>query len=265
MFTHPRREIQHYGADRQRQDSAATPGRASVPPVQIHVGTSGFSYPEWKGSFYPEKLPAKGMLAYYSTRFPTVEINNTFYRMPKAEMLAGWAAETPAGFRFAVKASRRISHDRRLLDVSEPTVRLFEAATALGDKLGPVLVQLPPNFKKDVGRLKDFLAQVPAGRRVALEFRHATWLDDDDDALRQAGAALCVADTGEPDDAPLVATAGWGYLRLRRPDYGADELASWAQRVREQAWSDAFVYFKHEDEGKAPKLADEFVRAGGAA
>src|SRR5262245_41568240 len=183
------------------------------------------------------------MLAYYAGRFPTVEINNTFYRMPKAEMLAGWAAETPPGFAFAIKASQRISHIKRLLDVGEPTLRLFEAAQALGDKLGPVLVQLPPNFKKDVVRLKDFLAQVPAGRRVAVEFRHATWLDDETyDALRQAGAALCIADTGEPDDAPLIATAGWGYLRLRRPEYSPDELASWAQRVREQPWSDAFVY-----------------------
>ncbi|HYM81758.1 MAG TPA: DUF72 domain-containing protein [Candidatus Limnocylindria bacterium] len=227
----------------------------------MHVGTSGYSYPEWKGSFYPEKLPAKAMLGYYAERFQTVEINNTFYRMPTEAMLKGWGDQVPEGFAFALKASRRITHDRRLQDVGEATAFLFQAGAVLGQKLGPFLFQLPPFLKKDLATLKTFLALLPPGARAALEFRHATWLDDEVyEALRAAGAALCVADAGEPVDAPLLATADWGYLRLRRPDYGSDDLKSWAERIQTQPWQDCFVYFKHEEEGKGPQLATEFMK-----
>ena len=230
--------------------------------VRLLAGASGFSYKPWKGSFYPADLPDAGMLGYYAARLPAVEINNTFYRLPKAKMLEDWAAQTPDGFRFVLKASRRITHMQRLKDVGELLGYLFETAGALGPKLGPLLFQLPPHLKKDLDRLRAFLDLVPADRRVALEFRNASWFEDDVfAALRAHDAALCVAET-TPDDkeggneaAPLVATASWGYLRLRRDDYADADLESWAERIRGQDWSEAYVFFKHEDEGAAPKLA----------
>jgi uncharacterized protein YecE (DUF72 family) len=224
--------------------------------VQVLTGTSGFSYDEWKGNFYPEKMAAKDRLAYYARQFPTVEINNTFYRMPKEELLQGWAAQVPPDFRFAIKASKRITHDRRLKDCGELVTYLVRVASTLGPRLGPLLFQLPPNFKKDVPRLEAFLAEMPERRRVAIEFRHASWFDDEVyETLRGEGAALCVADTGEEPAAPLVATTDWGYLRLRREEFSDQELSDWARRIHEQPWTDAFVFLKHEEEGKGPKLA----------
>jgi uncharacterized protein YecE (DUF72 family) len=223
--------------------------------MQILVGTSGFSYAPWRGSFYPEKLPASRMLAYYAERLPAVEINNTFYRMPNPETLRNWAAETPPAFRFVIKSPRRITHERKLADVGDSLARLHEAAGALGDKLGPVLFQLPPFLRKDVPLLATFLAQLPPGMRAALEFRHASWFDPEVyETLRGRDAALCIAESEELAT-PLEATATWGYLRLRRQDYGEAELASWAERLRAQSWSTAYVFFKHEDEGKGPALA----------
>jgi uncharacterized protein YecE (DUF72 family) len=224
--------------------------------VQVRTGTSGFSYDEWKGSFYPEKTAAKDMLGYYAARLPTVEINNTFYRMPTDALLQGWAAQVPESFRFAIKASKRITHDRRLKECADAVEYLYRVASALGPRLGPLLFQLPPNFKKDVPRLAAFLAARPDRRRAAFEFRHASWFDDEVyAALRAEGVALCVADTGEEPAAPLVATTDWGYLRLRREEFGDDELRDWARRIREQPWTDAFVFLKHEEEGKGPRLA----------
>jgi uncharacterized protein YecE (DUF72 family) len=226
--------------------------------MKIFVGTSGFSYAPWRGSFYPEKLPAAKMLAYYAERLEAVEINNTFYRMPSADALGKWAAETPATFRFALKSPRRITHERKLADVSDELRRLFEAAGALGERLGPVLFQLPPFFKKDVPRLAAFVSSLPPGLRAALEFRHASWFDDEVYAtLRAHGAALCLAESEELAT-PVEETSSWGYLRLRRQDYGEAELAAWAERVRARGWSDVYVFFKHEDEGKGPKLAARF-------
>ena len=224
--------------------------------MQILVGTSGFSYAPWRGSFYPEKLPQGSMLAYYAERLPAVEINNTFYHMPTADMLRGWAEQTPAGFRFALKSPRRITHERRLADVGDSLTRLHEVAAALGDKLGPILFQLPPNQRKDLPRLTRFLDELPAGMRAALEFRHASWFSSDVyEALRARDAALCVAES-EDLATPLEPTAGWGYLRLRRQDYGESELVAWAERLRAQAgWQCAYVFFKHEEEGKGPVLA----------
>jgi uncharacterized protein YecE (DUF72 family) len=224
--------------------------------VNVRVGTSGYSYPEWKGNFYPEKIAAKDMLSFYAGRFPTVEINNTFYRMPKEALLSGWAAQVPESFTFVLKASQRITHIQRLKESGELLTYLFRVSATLGSRLGPLLFQLPPNFRKDVPRLASFFQQMPERRRVAFEFRHASWFDDETfGTLRANGAALCVADTGEEPVAPLVATTDWGYLRLRREDFADGELRDWARRIREQPWSDAFVFLKHEEEGRGPKLA----------
>ena len=226
--------------------------------MRIHIGTSGFSYAPWRGSFYPEKLPAAKMLAYYAERLDAVEINNTFYRMPAPEMLGKWAAETPQGFQFALKSPRRITHEKKLADVADSLTRLREAAGTLGDRLGPVLFQLPPFMKKDVPRLQAFLstlAQLPPGLRAALEFRHESWFSPDVyDALRARDAALCLAESEELAT-PVEETASWGYLRLRRQDYDDAALATWAERIRARRWSTAYVFFKHEDEGIGPKLA----------
>ncbi len=228
--------------------------------MNVRIGTSGFSYKEWKGPFYPEKLAAKDMLRFYGGRFGTVEINNTFYRMPKPALLEGWAAEVPPAFAFALKAPQRITHFQRLQDVGDGALDyLFDTAAALGGRRGPFLFQLPPNFKQDLPRLVGFLARVRPGERIAVEFRHASWFEDAVfEALHAANAALCIADTGEETDAPLRATAYWGYLRLRRVAYEHADLAAWAERLREQPWGDAFVYFKHEDEATGPRLAARF-------
>jgi uncharacterized protein YecE (DUF72 family) len=226
--------------------------------VQTLIGTSGFSYPPWRGSFYPEKLSESRMLSYYAGRLGAVEINNTFYRMPGAEALRTWAGETPAGFRFALKSPRRITHEKKLVEVGDSMTRLFEVARELGEKLGPVLFQLPPFLRKDLPRLVDFLAHVPAGAQAAVEFRHASWFSPDVyQALRARGAALCIAES-EDLATPVEATAPWGYLRLRRQDYGQAELAAWAERLRAQPWHTSFVFFKHEDEGRGPVLAEQF-------
>ena len=230
-------------------------GGANV-SVQVRIGTSGYSYAEWKGNFYPEKMAAKDMLRFYAERFPTVEINNTFYRMPKEALLQGWAEQVPESFTFVIKASKRITHDQRLKECGELLTYLFGVTSTLGSRLGPLLFQLPPNFKKDVPRLKSFFDEMPEWRRVAIEFRHASWFDDEVyEALRAQRAALCVADTGEEPAAPLVATTDWGYLRLRREDFSDKDLRDWARRIREQPWKDAYVFLKHEEEGKGPKLA----------
>jgi uncharacterized protein YecE (DUF72 family) len=228
--------------------------------MNFHVGTSGYAYKEWKGTFYPENLPDKQMLRHYGEQFKTVEINNTFYRMPKTAVVEGWAGEVPADFKFVLKASQRITHMRRLKDVSEPVSYLVNAAGVLKERLGALLFQLPPNLKKDVPRLREFLALLPSRRRAALEFRHESWFDDEVFAvMRDHQAALCIAEAEDEVEVPFVSTANWGYLRLRMPDYTAAELKTWAKKIRDQEWQDAFVFFKHEDEGKGPKLAKRFL------
>jgi uncharacterized protein YecE (DUF72 family) len=231
--------------------------------MRIRAGTSGWSYKEWKGHFYPEKLAAKNMLRYYAERFPTVEVNNTFYRLPNLTTLEGWAGEVPDDFEFVLKASKRITHDKRLKDVGDSVDYLLRTAATLGSKLGPFLVQLPPNMKKDLPRLRDFLPLL--GRaRAAFEFRHASWFDDEVyAALRECNASWCVADTGAEGDPPFVSTADWGYLRMRRVEYEENDLQSWADRVRGQSWGEAYVFFKHEDAGTGPKLAARFLELCG--
>lgn len=226
--------------------------------MRLFTGTSGFAYKEWKGSFYPADLPAPDMLRYYAERFRAVEINNTFYRMPSVSVLEAWAGQVPDAFVFVLKASQQITHRKRLKDAAEPVAWFFGNAAVLGDRLGPVLVQLPPNMKCDVARLDAFLDLVPAGRRVAVEFRHASWFDDVVyDTLRRHGAALCIAH-GESIETPPVATADWGYLRLRQVAYDDAGLREWASLIRDQGWGDVFVFFKHEDEGTGPRLAARF-------
>jgi uncharacterized protein YecE (DUF72 family) len=199
------------------------------------------------------------MLPYYAERFDTVELNNTFYRLPNESTLQQWAARVPEGFRFSLKASRIITHIRRLKDVAEPVAYLYSVTEALGAARGPVLFGLPPNMKQDMDRLSTFLDLVPAGVPTAIEFRHESWHDDMVfDALRERGVALCIAQTAE-EETPFVATAGWGYLRLRREAYDTAELKQWRARIAAQKWDEAFVYFKHEDAGVGPRLAREFL------
>ena len=228
--------------------------------MKLHVGTSGYSYKEWKGNFYPEDLPAKEMLSYYSRRLPAVEINNTFYRLPQPSMIENWNAQVPARFRFSIKATQRITHIKRLNNVADETKYLLETAALLEKRLGVVLFQLPPNFKKDSERLKTFLDLLQPDLRTAFEFRHESWFDDETfDLLRERDCALVVSDTDEKPLTEIISTARWGYLRLRRTAYEENDLIEWMKRVQDQKWKDAFVFFKHEDEGVGPKLAAQFL------
>ena len=231
--------------------------------MRVLVGTSGYSYKEWKGTFYPSDLPAAKMLPFYATQFDTVEINNTFYRMPEAKTVAKWATEVPEQFVFVLKAPQRITHQKRLAGAEDDVRFFFEAAAELGPKLGPVLFQLPPFAKKDAAKLRDFLRILP-DHPVAFEFRHPTWFDDEVfGLLREHDAAICAADTDEVTDPSslTMSTASWGYLRLRRTEYADGEIAQWAKRVQQQTWSAAYVFFKHEDEGKGPAFAKTFLQS----
>jgi uncharacterized protein YecE (DUF72 family) len=228
--------------------------------MNLYVGTSGYSYKEWKGPFYPEDLPDKQMLHFYGERFRSVEINNTFYRMPKPSVLEAWAAEVPPEFKFVLKASQRITHHQRLKDADDSVAYLLKVAVALKEQLGPLLFQLPPFLKKDLPRLRDFLGLLPRERRAAFEFRHQSWFDDEIfSLLREHQAVLCIAEAENELEIPFVSTSDWGYLRLRRPDYGDAELKAWGEKVRQQNWQDAFIFFKHEDEGKGPLMAKRFL------
>ena len=225
----------------------------------LYVGTSGYSYKEWKGSFYPEKLPARDMLPYYAERLNAVELNNTFYRLPQRSMVESWKTQVPDNFRFSVKASQRITHFKRLKEAEEPTKLMLETVSALEDRLGVVLFQLPPNMKKDLERLEAFLELLPAGVRTSFEFRHPTWFDDDVlELLKSHNHALCISDTDDLPTNRIDKTADWGYLRLRRVNYSREDLVAWVERIKLQKWKSIFVFFKHEDEGTGPKLAAEF-------
>jgi uncharacterized protein YecE (DUF72 family) len=229
--------------------------------MRVHVGTSGYNYPEWKGTFYPAEFPAGKMFAYYAERFQTVEINYTFYRMPTTKLTSGWRDQAPPGFSYTLKAPRRITHEQKLKG-SEDTLRFFtEAARVLEAHLGTLLFQLPPTFKADPPRLEGFLKLMPSDLRTAFEFRHDSWLTDEVfGLLTTRKAALCIADFGDTTT-PLHATARHGYFRLRDEGYQPADLDVWADRVAAQAgvWDDAFVYFKHEEEGKGPEFARAFV------
>jgi uncharacterized protein YecE (DUF72 family) len=231
--------------------------------MRLVVGTSGYSYKEWKGTFYPNDLPAAKMLSFYAGHFGSVEINNTFYRMPDAKTLEKWSGEVPDDFTFVLKAPQRITHQKRLSGIDDDIHQFVDVATgSLGPKLGPMLFQLPPYFRKDADKLRDFLRRMPSERRVAFEVRNDSWLDEEVYAiLRDHDVALCLSDTDEVADPDQIVmpTASWGYLRLRRTDYSDDQLSAWAQRIGAQSWSDAYVFFKHEDEGKGPAFAKRFL------
>ena len=223
----------------------------------IWIGTSGYNYPEWKGSFYPDTLPAAKMLPYYAERFPTVEINYTFYRMPNEKLVAGWAAQTPLPYKLTLKAPRRITHDSRLKNAGALVSGFCQTAGTLGEKLGALLFQLPPNFKKDVAVLDAFLAELPPKVCAAFEFRHESWLDDDVfGRLAARNLARCVADS-EKLSTPVRVTADYAYFRLRDEGYTPDDIARWAETIARDtaACRDVFVYFKHEEEGKGPEFA----------
>jgi uncharacterized protein YecE (DUF72 family) len=229
--------------------------------MTLYVGTSGYSYKEWKGSFYPEKIPAKDMLRYYSERLSTVEINATFYRMPQPSMLENWKEQVPGSFRFSLKASQRITHFKRLKETDEETKYFLETATtALAEQLGVVLFQLPPNMKKDLPRLEAFLTLLPPTMPAAFEFRHPTWFDNDVlDLMRSQNRPLVVSDTDDLPTTHIDKTADWGYLRLRRVNYSEENLKEWTTRIRDQNWKETFLFFKHEDAGTGPRLAAQFL------
>lgn len=231
--------------------------------MRLLAGASGYSFKEWKGTFYPDAMKPDAMLAFYAGRLPTVEINNTFYQMPKTPVLENWARQTPDSFRFAIKASRRITHFARLdADKARDSVAfLYSRLAALGAKRGPVLYQLPPFLKKDLRRLTEFLALLPADHAAALEFRNDSWFADDTyEALRSAGAALCLSEREDSAPPPLLETAPWGYVRLRLETYADAELQQWAGRLAATGWERVYVYFMHEP--TAPAYAAALMRFG---
>jgi uncharacterized protein YecE (DUF72 family) len=227
--------------------------------MKIHVGTSGFGHKEWKGKFYPEKIPPKEMLRFYAERLDAVEINNTFYHMPTTIVLLAWKEQVPDDFVFALKAPQVITHLKRLRNVDEETEYLFGALSVLERKLGPVLFQFPKSFHADLPALKYFLGLIPGKAACAFEFRSPSWLNAETlDLLRQRGCGLCIADTDENPVEEIIATTSWGYLRLRRSDYTDADLSQWRERVLSQKWKRAFVFFKHEEEAKGPEMAMHF-------
>jgi len=228
--------------------------------MKIYVGTSGYAYKEWKGRFYPEKISPKEMLRFYSGRLGTVEINNTFYRMPKESVLKSWAEQVPGDFVFALKAPQVITHLNRLRHVSEETDYFFKTLSALDRKLGPLLFQFPKSFRADRPVLQDFLGLIPRDRACAFEFRSPSWFNDEIlDLLREREFSLCVADVDENPASQIIPTAPWGYLRLRRSDYTDSDLSQWLERILSQEWEKAFIFFKHEeDDVKGPEMAVRF-------
>ena len=228
--------------------------------MSLYVGTSGYSYKEWKGRFYPEQIPAKDMLSYYASRLQAVELNNTFYRRPQKSMVEGWKAQVPDNFRFTVKASQGITHFRRLKDSGDAARFMLESVSGLEDRLGAVLFRLPEDMEKNIKRLETFLKDLPPDTPAAFDFRHPTWFDDEVAALlRSHNRVLCICDREEFPVNDIVKTADWGYVRLRRVSYSEQELKEWIGRIKAQNWKNTFVFFKHEDEATGPKLAARFV------
>ena len=233
--------------------------------MAFFVGTSGYSHAEWKGSFYPEKISQKKMLAYYAERFPTVEVNYTFRQIPSEKTVVTWAEQVPASFRFVLKAWQAITHFKRLQNTEKETDDFLRVASLLQERQGPILFQMPPSFKKDVARLDAFLKHIAGRARVAFEFRHASWLDDEVvDCLRAHAAVLCVADGDDLPPTELVRTADWGYVRLRDDNYSDERLRDWIKRIKALKWKETYVFLMHEDTGIGPKLAVRFVELAGA-
>lgn len=251
-------------AAKKASPKAALNSRPEGPATRFFVGTSGYSYKEWKGGFYPTKLPAREMLSYYAQQFNTVEINNTFYRLPQPGVLASWAEQVPASFHFLLKAPQRITHFKRLKEVEEDVATFVQAAAELKERQWRMLFQLAPNFKKDLSRLEGLLKLLQGQGEFALEFRHASWNDEEvQNCLREYGGALCIADAEELPAPELVSTARWGYVRLRREAYTEEQLREWITRLRAQPWDEVYIFFKHEDTGTGPELARQFLNLAG--
>jgi uncharacterized protein YecE (DUF72 family) len=226
----------------------------------IYVGTSGYSYKEWKGSFYPQTLPAKDILSYYASRLHAVELNNTFYRMPQPSMIESWKAQVPENFRFSIKAPQSITHFRRLNNASSQTQLMLKTVAALEGRLGAIIFRLPENMKKDLQRLELFLKELPADIPVVFDFRHPTWFDDEVvELLRSQKRVFCISDIEDLPESYTYKTADWGYVRLRRVNYSDADLKVWIKRIKAQKWNTTYVFFKHEDEGTGPKLAARFI------
>jgi uncharacterized protein YecE (DUF72 family) len=227
--------------------------------MEIRVGTSGYAYKEWKGQFYPEKISPREMLHFYSGRLNTVEINNTFYRMPREGVLTSWAEQVPGDFLFALKAPQVITHLKRLRDVFEETGYLFRTLSVLDRKLGPLLFQFPRSFRMDRAALQAFLDLIAVHSACAFEFRNPSWIEDEIlDLLRERGSSLVIADADESPAKEIIRTASWGYLRLRRSDYTDADLSQWLGRILSQEWEKAFVFFKHEEKARGAELAVRF-------
>jgi uncharacterized protein YecE (DUF72 family) len=232
--------------------------------MRTFVGTSGWSYKEWRGSFYPAKFPANRMLGYYAERFHAVEVNNSFYRIPSERVLASWAEQVPEQFRFVMKASRRITHGQRLRDGDGSLAYFLRAVNPLGQRLGPTLFQLPPTFQLDTARLRDFLDRLPRRWPAAMEFRHPSWfVDEVYELLRSRDVPLVAVDEDREagTGAPLVPTASWGYLRLRRGIYSTADLMGWADRIETQGWTEAYLFLKHEEGSPSGPAAAEELNA----
>ncbi len=229
--------------------------------MQIHIGTSGYGYKEWKGIFYPEKISPQAMLHYYGERLNAVEINYTFYHMPTERIITPWAEQVPKGFAFAFKAPQVITHLKQLRNVADETDYFLRTLAVLEGKLGPALFQFPRSFhaKKNLDALKDFLALLPGDARCAFDLRSPTWLDAGiAEILREKSCALCMEDTDENPVEEITSTADWGYLRLRRTDYAETDLAQWLAKILAQEWTRVFVFFKHEEEARGPQMAMRF-------
>jgi uncharacterized protein YecE (DUF72 family) len=229
--------------------------------MKLYVGTSGYSYKEWKGNFYPENISASEMLSYYASHLPAVELNNTYYRMPQPNAVETWRAQVPKNFRFSVKAPQSITLYRRLKDAGWQTKQMLKTVSVLEDRLGAVLFRMPEDMKKDLARLESFLKELPADTPAAFEFRHATWFDEEVvQLLRSYNRVLVISDTDEMPTSDIVKTADWGYVRLRRVQYSAADLKAWTKQIKTQKWKTAYVFFKHDDEGTGPKLAAQFLK-----
>jgi uncharacterized protein YecE (DUF72 family) len=228
--------------------------------MNYFVGTSGYSYIAWKGNFYPRTISSKEMLRFYASQFSSVENNGTFRKLPPLAAAQAWTNDVPKTFRFALKAPQSITHYRRLNNVDEPTEDLLNFAKVLKKNGGPILFQLPPNFKKDLARLDNFLTLIDCRAPAAFEFRHASWFDDETFAcLRRHRSALCIADAAELPQVDFIVTANWSYLRLRRERYTAKQLRAWIDKLANAKLREAYVFFKHEDTGTGPRLARRFL------
>jgi uncharacterized protein YecE (DUF72 family) len=228
--------------------------------MNLYVGTSGYSYKEWKGNFYPDDLSDKKMLNYYSEHFNTVEINNTFYRMPKQQVLESWKGQVPSGFRFIIKAPKRITHIKKL-EADDSSEYFVKTAATLEEQLGVLLFQLPPYLKKDMEKFQTFINSLPTNIKAAFEFRNKSWFDEEIyNSLREKNFALCLSDTDEDPVGQVIPTADWAYLRLRKTDYKADDLKKWNKKISANNWNEVYILFKHEDEGKGPKFAKKFMK-----